>query len=86
MSLGKLNSKRQNFVRKQLQFLKSERGRHNPKGDFAAHVLLTLHSLILCLIFFRSLSHYKCCRLKLSPVLLSLYLDLASDHGCAKSP
>lgn len=38
------NSKRQNFVREEVQFLKSERGRHNPKGDFAAHVLLTLHS------------------------------------------
>lgn len=47
------NSERQNFVRKQLQFSKSKRGRHNPKGDFAARVLLALHSLILCLIFFR---------------------------------
>lgn len=54
MSLGKgIQTKRQNFVRKQLQLLKSERRRHSPKGGCAARVLLTLHSLILCLIFFR---------------------------------
>lgn len=59
-----------------------------PKGGIAALVLLTLLSFILCLIFFReslTLTYYKFCKPKLSAILLSLYLDLASDHGCIKS-
>lgn len=70
-----------------LQFLKSKRGRHNPKGDFAIHVLLTLHLLIVCLIFFRESLTFslQVLQTEVSPILLSLYLDLASDHGCTKS-
>lgn len=57
----------------------------NLTAGIAALVLLTLLSLILCLIILReSLTCYKFCKPELSSIVPSLYLALASDQ-CAMS-